>query len=43
MAGFTVEDFSLQRLSALTPGEISGRCDKLLKHTKFNPVRLNKA
>ena len=43
MAGFTVEDFSLRRLSTLTPETISGRCDKLLKHTKFNPVRFKSA
>lgn len=40
MASFTVEDFSLNRLSTLKSSEITTRCNRLLEHTRFKPVRV---
>lgn len=38
MASFTVEDFSLNRLGAVTKSDISGRIEQLKKMTSFNDV-----
>ncbi len=40
MASFTVEDFSLNRISRLRPAEITARCRRLHRHTRFPEVKL---
>jgi sugar/nucleoside kinase (ribokinase family) len=41
MASFTVEDFSLNRLAALEPAEISERCAALRRQTDFPAVSVS--